>query len=250
MATKQLAKFNESVNKLIEGKLILVDKNIAQVLQCVARSSILCKTLADTIKTMSYVTEFSRAKVSWTKNDGTVESRLKLPVDRNRLFAFVVCLLMEVDNGSRNFLDFLKEFYNDATNDLSYARFSEEVLKPFKSVGEYILRSVDPDSVNYQFVEQAELFFKAESIYVESAVQKSILDSMEEARLQLQQKKLNDVDWSELVVVQEYMVNALYLKNPKIIKLAWLAYKNVALRFELYDVVQAIALNINKLQLA
>ena len=60
MNTNELAIFNDSVNTLIQGQLILVDKHIANVLKCVASSPVLCKTLADTVKTMSYATEFSR----------------------------------------------------------------------------------------------------------------------------------------------------------------------------------------------
>lgn len=235
MSTNELAIFNDSVNKLIQGKLILVDKHIAQVLQCVAASPVLCKCLADTVKTMSYATEFSRAVVSWTRSDGITESRLKLPVDRNRMFAFVVCLLTEVDSGRRNLLEFLKEYYNDINNDASYARFAEEVLKPFKRVGENLLSTVDPDSMNAEFVEQAEYFFKAEKIYVESSTLTAMLDTMEAIRQQLTSKRLTNNEWTEATTVSEYLVNALYLKNPKILRLAWIAYKNTMARFEVFE---------------
>ena len=231
MSTNELANFVDSVNTLIEGKLILVDKHIASVLQCVATSPILKGALADTLKTMSYATEFSRARVAWTRNDGVVEAHLKLPVDRNRLFAFVVCLLTEVDSGRRNLLDFLKEYYNEANNDLSYAKFANEVLKPFKSAGEQILSFVDPDSVNVQFVEQAEKFFKAEKIYVDTRVLHKILDEIDAIRRILDAQKLSEGEAFEASAVNDYFVNALYLKNPKILAVAYLAYKNTVGRY-------------------
>ena len=232
MNTNELANFVDSVNTLIEGKLILVDKHIASVLQCVATSPIMCKTLSDTLKTMTYSTEFSRARVAWTRSDGVVEARLKLPADRNRLFAFVVCLLTEVDSGRRNLLDFLKEYYNDLTNDLSYARFAKEVLKPFKSAGEHILSFVDPESVNAQYLEQAEKFFKAEKIYIDTRVLHQLFDEMDAIRVLLDKQKLSDAEAFEVSAVSEYFVNALYLKNPKILAVSYLAYKNTVGKYD------------------
>lgn len=231
MNTNELAYFNDSVNTLIEGQLILIDKHIASVLKCVATSPILCRTLADTIKTMSYATEFSRARISWTRSDGVVESQLKLPADRNRLFAFVVCLLTEVDSGRRNILDFLKEYYNDDTNELSYERFANEVLKPFKRAGESILSTIDPESLNVEYVEQAERFFKAEKVYVETSVLSQILAEMEEIRLIVESLTLTAAEKSEYNVVSEFFVNALYLKNPKILTVSYLAYKNKVIQY-------------------
>ena len=231
MSTQEIAYFTDSVNTLIEGKLILIDKHIAQVLKCVAASPTLCGTLSETVKTMSYATEFSRARVTWTRSDGTVECSLKLPVDRNRLFPFVVCLLTEVDAGRRNILDFLKEYYYAGDNDRSYARFAEEVLKPFKQAGEALLSDIDPVGLNNQYVEQAQQFFKAEKIYVDSAVTAKIFDEMEAIRRKVVDKQLSDISEREYNTASEYLVNAMYLKNPKIISVSFLAYKYVALKY-------------------
>ncbi len=238
MNTNELAFFTSSVNRLIEGKLILVDKHIATVLKSVATSPTLRRCLAETVKTMSYAMEFSRARVSWTRADGVVENSLKLPVgagNRKRLFAFVVCLLTEIDNGRRNFLDFLREYYNDVNNDARYARFASEVLKPFKEAGEDLLRSVDPDSLNADFVRQAEQYFSAEKIYVETNVMAQVFTLMEEIRLTLIDQNLTDAGANEAAQAGEFLVNALYLKNPKILKVSWLAYKNT---LKEYSVIQ------------
>ena len=231
MNTNEIAYFTESVNTLIEGKLILIDKHIAQVLKCVATSQTLCQTLSETLQTMSYATEFSRARVTWTRSDGVVESRLKLPADRNRLFAFVVCLLTEVDSGRRNILDFLKEYYNEPNNDLNYVKFADQVLKPFKKAGEAILSTIDPESFNTQYVEQAEQFFNAQKIYIETSVLEQVLDEMEQIRQFVSAMTLSKAEEYEFNTVSEYLVNALYLKNPKILQVAYLAYKNTLLRY-------------------
>lgn len=226
MNTNELAFFTSSVNRLIEGQLILVDKHIATVLKSVAKSPTLYKALSTTLKTMSYAVEFSRARVNWTTVDGAKESRLKLPVDRNRLFAFVVCLLTEVDCGKRNFLEFLREYYNAGDNDGSYARFAVEVLKPFKTAGENLLREVDPESLNAEYVAQAEQYFAVEKTYVNTEIMAKIFALMEEIRLILIDQNSQRDSLDEVSLTSEYLVNAMYLKNPKIIKIAYIAYKN------------------------
>lgn len=231
MNTNELAFFTSSVNRLIEGKLILVDKHIATVLKSVAASRTLCKALSNTLKTMSYATEFSRARVTWTSADGTKESRLKLPVERNRQFAFVVCLLTEVDCGKRNIMDFLREYYNAGDNDGSYARFASEVLKPFKAAGENLLREVDPESLNAEYVAQAEQYFASEKMYVETNTMGALFALMEEVRLILIDQQMDSDATNEAALVSEYLVNALYLKNPKILKIAYIAYKNTLSKF-------------------
>ena len=49
-----LAYFTDSINTLIEGQLIMVNKNIASVLRCIAGSEILCKCLSETLRLTSY----------------------------------------------------------------------------------------------------------------------------------------------------------------------------------------------------
>lgn len=226
MSTNDLAKFTESINVLIEGKLILVNKNIASVLESVASSQILCKCLADTLRTTSYATEYSRARVCWTRSDGVVVSQLKLPQDRNRLFAFVVCLLTEVDSGRRNIVDFLREFYTDQNGDPSYERFANEVLRPFKHAVEAILCSVDPESLNPEKVVVAERFYNPERVYVDSATVVGIISVMDDLRVALRSEQLSMREQNEVRKVHEYLLNALYLKNPRVLELSWIAYKN------------------------
>lgn len=226
MNTNELAYFTSSVNRLIEGQLILVDKHIATVLKSVAKSPTLCRALTNALKNMSYATEFNRARVTWTSADGVRESKLKLPADRNRMFAFVVCLLTEVDCGKRNFLDFLRDYYSAGDNDASYARFASEVLKPFKSAGENLLREVDPDSLNAEFVAQAEQYFASEKTYVQTNTLADIFTLMEEVRLILIEQHLDAAEIAEVAETSECLVNALYLKNPKIIRVCYIAYKN------------------------
>lgn len=227
----ELACFTDSINKLIEGKLIMVNQNIAAVLRCVANSQILCKCLSETLRLTSYATEYSRAIVTWTRSDGVVVSQLKLPQDRNRLFAFVVCLLTEVDSGRRNFLDFLRDYYTDEYNNPSYAKFADEVLRPFKNAVINILDSIDPESLAPEKTSAAERFFNAEKIYVDSSTTVVALQTMDDITTTLRGEKLTAVALTETQVVREYLTNALYSKNPRLISICWIAYKNTVVKY-------------------
>ncbi len=235
MNTNQLALFNSSVNNLIEGKLILVDKNIATVLKCVATTPVLRKCLADTVQNTSYSVEFSRAKVTWTTADGRVISQIKLPVDRNRLFSFVVCLLTEVDSGRRNFLDFLKEFYHPTDSNLGYEKFANEVLKPFKQAGISLLSDVDPESFNNENTLRAEKFFAAEKIYIETKTLYHIFQQIEAINVKVHCDGFPSAVVEEISLVCEYFSNALYLKNPKILWIVWLAFQKTVSAHQQFD---------------
>ena len=227
-----LAYFTDSINTLIEGQLIMVNKNIASVLRCIAGSEILCKCLSETLRLTSYATEMSRARVTWTRSDGVVVSQLKLPQDRNRLFAFVVCLLTEVDSGRRNFLDFLREYYTDEYNNPSYAKFADEVLRPFKAAVTGILSSIDPDSLSPTKTTGAERFFSVEQIYVESATIVGALQTMDDINTVLRGEKMSAPELTESQIVREYLTNSLYTKNPRLIVISWIAYKNTVGKYQ------------------
>ncbi len=222
-----LSLFTDSVNKLIECKLIMVDGNIANLLKSVARVPALTSCIAETLKASSYVTEFSRARVSWTRPDGTSETRLKLPADSHKLFTFVVCLLMEVDSGKRNFIEFLREYYYDKDSNISYSQFVNQVLKPFKRAGESILRNVDPDSLNAEDLQRAENFFAAERMYIGTEVLIQLLDAVENVRCALDTVKfVSEQQRLECLTMCNAMTNVLHLKNPRMLRIIWIGFKN------------------------
>ena len=224
----ELAYFTDSVNKLIDGKLILVDKNIASVLRCVAAVPALRKCLADTVRSVSYVTEFSRARVTWTRPDGTVEARLKLPAERNRIFSFVVCLLTEVDSGRRNFLEFLREYYDDKDNNAAYEKFAEQALRPFKRAGESILQTVDPESLNTEWVMRAERYFNVEKTYIPTNVLGELLNCVQQVAAEFYSAGETALrHYEDVMNCCECFTHALYLKNPRIILPSWLALRGI-----------------------
>ena len=231
-----LALFTSSINQLIESPLIMVDKQIANLLQTVTRVPQLLKCLQETSKASNYATEFSRAKVVLTRPDGTLECKLKLPVEQARLFTFVVCLLMQVDSGKLNFIDFLKEyFYQEDSND-SYAIFVADVLKPFKQAGESILYTQDPFSLDAENLERAEKYFYAERSYLSSDALRTMLSLVEDVRQALPTLAFAcQQDYVDAVTICNAMSNALHLKNARILTFVWIGFKNTLKPFATLD---------------
>ena len=104
-------------------------------------------------------------------------------------------------------------------------------MKPFKQAGEAILSNIDPDSFNWEFTAQAEQFFSAEKIYIQTDVLNQILAEAEQIRQIVVSLNLSKADKDEYDLVSEYLVNALYLKNPKILTISFLAYKYVTRKY-------------------
>jgi hypothetical protein len=173
--------------------------------------------------------------VSWTTTEGRVINQLKLPVDRNRLFSFVVCLLTEVDSGRRNFLDFLKEFYHPTDSNLGYEKFANEVLKPFKQAGVSLLANVDPESLNGEHTARAEKFFAAENMYIQSQLLKDVFGQIEQINIKVHCDDFPTAVVEEISVLCEYFSNALYLKNPKILWVVWIAFKRTVKQYSQFD---------------
>ncbi len=240
-----LALFTSSINQLIESPLIMVNKQIANLLQTVTRVPALMKTLQETVKTSSYATEFSRAKVTLTRPDGTLECKLKLPTEQTRLFTFVVCLLMQVDSAKLNFIDFLKEyFYQEDSND-SYALFVAEVLKPFKQAGESLLYTQDPYSLDAENVERAEKYFYAERSYISTEALRQALSLVQDVRQAIDQLDFAcEEDRIDAVTICNAMSNALHLKNARILSFVWIGFKNT---FRHYQTVQICVEQLAKL---
>ena len=225
--TNGIALFTSSINQMMESPLIMVDKQIANLLKSITRVPALINCLQDTIKSSNYATEFSRAKVTLTRPDGPVECKLKLPTEPTRLFTFVVCLLMQVDSAKVNFIDFLKEyFYQEDSND-SYAIFVAEVLKPFKQAVESILYTQDPYSLDIGNVERAEKYFYAEKCYISTDALRQMLSLVEDVRQAVESLSFTcDADRIDAVTICNAMSNALHLKNARILTFVWIGFKN------------------------
>ncbi len=230
-SSNNIVMFDNCVSNMMQCRLIMVDKRIASLLRCVADVPVLRQTMADSLRSASYASQYSRARVTFTRPDGVVQSQLKLPVDKQRLFTFVVCLLLEVDSGKRDFIQFLEEYYPASDSNVSYSHFVEAVLRPFRKAGQDILKTESHDrGIDIDTQAQAEACFVGEKIYISAEVvdQLAVL-------IDVLVRKLHGAVVGERATNQECqymcmcMLNALLTKNPKLIKVVWIGFRNTLL---------------------
>jgi hypothetical protein len=225
----ELARFSAKVNDLLASRFIISDKRIAALLKCVVSTPQLTDCIKKTNRDFSYAGEFARNRVVlYEGENGYIRSRLSLPVDKGRLFTFVFCLLAEFDSRRRDLSKFLGEYYFDEDINVSFEKFCDEIVRPFKKAGEHILREIDPESLDAEMLEQGEGFFKAERVYISTLSYDKTVDL-----LNLFAKKLHGGDILataqekvEAAETAEALIYAIMSKNPKLIRLMWLAFKN------------------------
>ncbi|MEG1751527.1 MAG: hypothetical protein RR140_00930 [Clostridia bacterium] len=163
--------FVKSCNEMIDGKFILADNKIANILNNIASSKQIFNLLSDCVENFNFSKEFARAKVKSPTKAGT----FILPDKKEVLLPLVFCLLVEIENGTLDFRTFLNDFFATEVNGLTgYSRFSKEVIQPFKLA---IQNSVEFASNNLtQQKKENNLEIKQENAFVNSKEEKYVKD--------------------------------------------------------------------------
>ncbi|MEG1706954.1 MAG: hypothetical protein RR086_05245 [Clostridia bacterium] len=242
MATDSIELFENRINALISCKLILSDRHISNLLKCITVIPTFTDCIKETLAVTGYKTEFSRAKVTVTKSDGTLQSKLKLPIEKSRLFTFVTCLLTEVDCGRRSFVEFLSDYFYSGDSNASYELFCQQVLKPYKKSGEAILRDVDPSSLDLESIEKADKFFVSEKVFLSAQQISAICDIINRIKVKFDSYTFpTALKKTECFDELESFHNAIKSRNPKLIYYLWIGLKNTAVNIvgleidDLYD---------------
>ena len=227
--------FTERANAMIESKYILAAKKISSLLKGVVSISILMDNVSHCLKSFSYATEFARNR-KFVADGSQIKTKLTLPVDKVKLFTFVFCLLAEVDSGSRDFTKFLNEYFNSSSLNDSYDAFCAEIIVPFKKAGENIIKEADPDCEDLLAVQKGLEFFDAEPIYMTPAVNDAVLTILSKIMVRLDNDFQGDgQDRAECVAITDAFFSAFLTKNPKLISITWIGFKNTFMLVKGFD---------------
>jgi len=228
-----LALFSEKVNAVLTSKFIISENRIAELLKFIVTTASLTVPLRKTLKDFSYPAELARNRLVLSDEPHAVRSKLSLPVERGRLFAFVFCLLAEFDTHKREFSSFVLEYFYDEDINIAYERFLDEVIRPFKKAGEYMLREIDPDSLDGEALKGGEDFFKAERVYISTSGYEKMITALHFFKKKLDTEiPASAGDKAEAKEVADGLTHALMSKNPKLIRLMWLAFKNSCVKLK------------------
>lgn len=138
---ERIERFLCACDELVEGKFILADTKIGELLKSIAASAELTNLFAAVADGFDYAAA-KKLYLRFPAGKGAAHGTAFLPAERGEVLAFVFCLLAEFDAGTLKLSDFLlRYFYEDGSYTASYALFTDRMIRPFRD----IVRDCFPD---------------------------------------------------------------------------------------------------------
>jgi hypothetical protein len=205
--------FAAQCDELLNSKLIMSNQKIRMLLKCLAYYDELKTVVADCKFNFDYEEEYSRAIV----NLGTV-TVFRLPNSTRKKVALVVCLLLDLDEPRKNFVQFLRDFFNADDRNEAYYLFCRDVMVPFKEAmlallcGDAEKPAVEQDAkkreVNAALSEQADY-------YIKTAVEAATSSKLEESTRK------------DIVFMLDNLKTVLDMRDAQIIKAYWIGLNHI-----------------------
>ena len=117
--------FEKCVNEMINGKFILADVKISNILKSIAQSKELYNFLAECLLGFDFDKEFDKSC--------TNVSGFRMPDEPYKRIALVFVFLVNVDSKKIIFYDFINKYFRTDVAGGEYAQFAKIVLTPFKN---------------------------------------------------------------------------------------------------------------------
>lgn len=122
--------FYRACDEMIEGRFILSDTKVANILKCIVKSEVLYNLYSVCMKDFKFKSVLNRSLAENPSNGGY----FVMPEEEKDIVAFVTCLLLEVDKKNINLQTFVTEnFFSADGYNISYNNFALIVLVTFKT---------------------------------------------------------------------------------------------------------------------
>lgn len=119
-----------SCNDMIDGKFILVNYKITNILKNITESKEVYTLIANCMNDFNFEKEFSKAQI----RSGSGK-RFKLPEESEKVLPLIFCILASIDNKDINLDAFLKEFFNsDKGPAQDYLNFASAIILPLRNI--------------------------------------------------------------------------------------------------------------------
>lgn len=137
---EQILSFIDACNELKKCKFIMAPVKIKDILKCIVNSPDLYNLFNLATKDFNYLQERSNYLV--TINDGLfTRSFVVMPQDFNKILAFSFCLLVEFDNNTLDFNEFLRRYFpEDGSYFSSFHAFCNTIIKAMQEAVLQIFR--------------------------------------------------------------------------------------------------------------
>ena len=155
---QNLVAFFNGCNEMIEGRFILSDTKVANILKSVVSSEALYKLYSECMVGFKFAKMLDFCKASNPNNGGY----FRMPDEEKDIIAFVTCLLLEVDKRNINLQTFVTDnFYSIDGYNISYNNFALLVLVEYKTAVKNLLGIDDNgNSVEVEEGVQSEMSFE------------------------------------------------------------------------------------------
>ncbi len=127
---ESIVDFYRSCNEMIEGRFILSDTKVANILKNIVRSETLYNLYSVCMKDFKFKSVLASSLADNPANGGY----FVMPEDDRDIVAFVTCLLLEVDKKDINLQSFVTDnFFSADGYNISYNNFALTVLVAYKN---------------------------------------------------------------------------------------------------------------------
>ncbi len=242
--TDELNLFLEKVDDFINGKYILADIKIVNILKVIASSDTLLALFRNCLTDFDFNQAKKKylVKSQYTSND---KGEFILPPNSRELLAFVFNILVDIDGKRINFAEFISRyFYEDGSFSAGYSAFINSMIKPFRNSVKMLMESVidgklqDPvealmeeeqkrakesEEKQKQLKKEKEL---SEKSYGESI--KAIRAILLKDKTKIKGKNYPEEKKSEILLVIDMLANVVESNDKDAIEYAFVAYKYVA----------------------
>ncbi len=238
---EELDLFLLRADEFIEGKYILADVKIINLLKAIAQSN----TLLAIFKNCLDGFDFEEAKAKYLLNS-KVQSENRgefiLPQNTRELLALIFNLLVKIDSKEIEFSDFVtRYFFEDGSFSGSYQAFVTSMIKPFKNAVKGVMESVidgklqDPveafmeeekrreqerEEAQKKLEKERELSKRANGENI-----KKIKEMLLEDKIKVREKNLAKEKAEELILVIDMLANVVESEDKDAITYAFVAYK-------------------------
>ena len=213
----QIQNFLDACDKMLEAKILLAEKNIADVLRCIADGDKLFDVFKTALKGYDYENEFRNSQ---SKVGG--RSKLVVPQSQVKLVSYVFCLLMEFDTGKRSLREFLDEYFYHTNPGEQYKLFLNALIVPFRDVVEFVF---------YNGIDAY-----AEDEIVDGALRDSVKRLLQELNSLVSESSLITTSVKQdLFALAKAIESSLTPNRIDLIKPLLIGYKNTALSYPIRD---------------
>ena len=229
----KISEFINSVEGLINGKFILADIKISNLLNMIASNQALYNYIKQCLIDFSFEKELSRADVKNRFNNG----EFKLPQEKEKIVAFVFCLLVECDAKRMDFYGFINENFKSSNNTSEYVNFSKTVLIPFKNIIiDYFYKEEIEESQTLELEPKEESANLVNNIY--SALKDNLTNMLDSITIDRKIKSQDKENLSYIIknIIYSLKYEDLNIINAFIAVLDILADKYASLRLPLKDI--------------